>query len=219
LILGIEQCELWKNAYELVGMEDDYPTRISAPLLEQTSQYEQERDSTLRRLRDGRQGLLAAASSHTGLSYARTRSLLLKKNRRREDEADESWLDWPKAQLRQFSREKLPFTLPLKAGLAALIASLLCFAPGVWSLFNKNGVWAVITVDIVMETNVGLSFSKGNENMFHTAPVTLIFIGASVFRTINLWCWMYRVEQNAGYFDGIVPGLSNRYSRRLYGFV
>lgn len=190
-------------------MEGNYPTRLSAPLLDQISQYEQERDRTLRQLRDGRQGLLAAASSHTGLSYARTRSLLLKKNLRRENETDESWLDWPRTQLRQFSIEKLPFLLPMKAGLAALFASLLCFAPGVWTVFNKNGVWAVITVDIVMETNVGLSFSKGNGYIFYEVPVTLIFIGASVFRTINMWCWMYRVEQNAGYFDGSVTGLSN----------
>lgn len=200
-------------------MEEDFPMRLAEPLLEQTSQYEQERDSTLRRLRDGRQGLLAAASSQTGLSYARTRSLLLKKNRRRENDADESWLDWPRAQLKQFSREKLPVLLPMKAGLAALIASLLCFAPGVLSVFNKNGVWAVITVDIVMESNVGLSFSKGNGNIFYTAPVTLILVGASVFRNIILWCWMCRVEQNARYFDGIVSGLIIRLSRRLHGFI
>lgn len=147
-------------------MQDDDPTRLSEPLLEQNSQYEEDRKSLLRRLRDGRQGLLAAAASHTGLSYARTRSLLLQKKLRRQDEEDVSWLSWlywPIVQLRQFSRDKLPFTLPVKAGLAAVIASLLCFAPGFLSIFNKNGVWAVITVDIVMESNVGLTFSKGNE--------------------------------------------------------
>lgn len=144
------------------GMEDDDPTRLSEPLLEQSSQYEEDRNNLLRRLRGGRQGLLAAAASHTGLSYARTRSLLLqKKQRTRQDEEDESWLYWPIVQLRQFARDKLPFTLPVKAGFAAVIGSLLCFAPGFLSIFNKNGVWAVITIDIVMETNVGLTFSKG----------------------------------------------------------
>ena len=143
------------------GMDDD-PTRLSEPLLEQNSQYQEDRKSLLRRLRGGKQGLLSAAASHTGLSYARTRSLLLqKKLRARRDEEDESWLYWPIVQLRQFTRDKLPFLLPMKAGLAAVIGSLLCFAPGFLSIFNKNGVWAVITIDIVMETNVGLTFSKG----------------------------------------------------------
>lgn len=183
-------------------MADDYPTRVAEPLLEQTSQYEQERDRMLRGLRDGKQGLLAAATSQSGLSYARTRTLLLKKNRRAEDEAHESWLDWPRAQLRQFSKEKLPVLLPMKAGLAALIASLLCFAPGVLSVFNKNGVWAVITVDIVMETNVGLSFSKGNGDYAYHSFRYL----ASAFSNMNLFCWMYRAEQNAGDSDGIVSG-------------
>lgn len=116
----------------------------------------------LEELRGGREGLLAAATTDTGLSYARTRSFLLRKDHRRQNEAKESWLDLLKAQLSQISWDKLPITLPVKAGLAALLASLLCFAPGVFSVFNKNGVWAVITVDIVMESNVGLSLSKGN---------------------------------------------------------
>jgi len=133
---------------------------VQEPLLrEQTSQYEEERDSVLQQLRDGKQGLLAAASAHTGLSYARTRSLVLSKTIRDE----RSWWHGPRAlHLRRFARDHLPVTLPMKAGLAAVIASLLSFAPGFFSIFNKNSAWAVVTVDIVMESNVGLTFSKGN---------------------------------------------------------
>jgi hypothetical protein len=143
----------------------DEPTVLSERLLQQNSQYEENRKSLLRRLRDGRQGLLAAAASHTGLSYARTRSLLKQNLRQQDEEEQDSWWYYPIAQLHQFSRENFTSLLPLKAGLAAVIGSLLCFAPGFLSIFNKNGVWAVITIDIVMETNVGLTFSKGEETV------------------------------------------------------
>ena len=139
----------------------------------------------LQRLRDGRQGLLAAAASDTGLSYARTRSLLLKKRLRDHDDDDEaSWWYYPILQLRQFSREKLPFTLPVKAGIAAVIGSLLCFAPGFLSVFNKNGMWAVITIDIVMETNVGLTFSKGNQ-ISHLSCISSLIRIASEFESLH----------------------------------
>ena len=140
--------------------------RLSEPFLAQNSQYEKERRSLLRRLRDGRHGLLAAAASHTGLSYARTRSLLLKmKLKKREQRSGASWgwgiLLWPFGKLKELEQYKSNSTLPIKAGLAAMIAGLLCFAPGFLSVFNKNGMWGVITVDIVLEANVGLTFSKG----------------------------------------------------------
>lgn len=146
------------------------PVGLSQPLLEQASQYEKERDCVLQQLRDGKQGLLAAASSQTGLSYARMRTLQLKKKMQQQSEADGSWMHRRVMQLRRFSRETLPATLPVKAGVAAVIASLLAFAPGILSIFNKNAAWAVVTVDIVMESNVGLTFSKGNE--IFEAPVT-----------------------------------------------
>lgn len=156
--------------------------------MEQRSQYEEDRNNMLRGLRGGRQGLLAAAVSHTGLSYARTRSLLLqKKLRTRQDKEEESWLYWPILQLVQFSREKLSFTLPVKAGLAAVTGSLLCFAPGFLSIFNKNGAWAVITIDIVMETNVGLTLSKGikiilvcGSNQYQNLIFSAIFPGTRI---------------------------------------
>ena len=137
---------------------------LSQPLLEQASQYERERDSVLQQLLDGKQGLLGAASAHAGLSYARARTLQLKKQMQLSA-ADGSWMQWPLMLRRfspRFSRDGLPVTLAAKAGLAAVIASLLAFAPGFLSVLNKNAAWAVVTVDIVMETNVGLTFSKGN---------------------------------------------------------
>lgn len=159
----------------------DEPTVLSERLLQQNSQYEENRKSLLRRLRDGRQGLLAAAASHTGLSYARTRSLLLKQNLQQQDEEEQdSWWYYPIAQLRQFGRENLTSLLPLKAGLAAVIGSLLCFAPGFLSIFNKNGVWAVITIDIVMETNVGLTFSKGLNRTLGTGLASLLALAVDV---------------------------------------
>jgi hypothetical protein len=155
---------IWKKEFA-ISMEDD-PVQLSEPFLAQNSQYEKERRSLLRRLRDGRHGLLAAAASHTGLSYARTRSLLLKmKLKKREQRSGASWgwriLLWPFGKLKELEQYKSNSTLPIKAGLAAMVAGLLCFAPGFLSVFNKNGMWAVITVDIVLEANVGLTFSKG----------------------------------------------------------
>ena len=145
------------------------PVGLSQPLLEQASQYEEERDSVLRQLRDGKQGLLGAAASQTGLSYARMRTLQLMKKTQQQSLADGSWIYRHVMQLRRFSMQTLPVALPVKAGLAAVIASLLAFAPGFMSIFNKNTAWAVVTVDIVMETNVGLTFSKGND--LFEAPV------------------------------------------------
>lgn len=160
------------------------------PLLEQTSQFEKERDSVLQQLRDGKQGLLAAAASHTGLSYGRTRSLQLKITTQQR----QNWLHWPVAmQLRRFARDHLPVALPLKAGLAAVIASLLCFAPGFLSIFNKNSVWAVVTVDIVMESNVGLTFSKGNK--IFEAPARQE--NSCVSREFSIWCWICRLDRMA----------------------
>lgn len=80
---------------------------------------------------------------------------------------------WPITTLRDLEKFKSPATLPVKAGLAAMIAGLLCFAPGFLKVMNKNGVWAVITVDIVLEANVGLTFSKG-ELIFRLTLVSFL---------------------------------------------
>ncbi|CAM6100914.1 unnamed protein product [Calypogeia fissa] len=61
----------------------------------------------------------------------------------------------------QFIEELNSFSLPFKTALAASICSILCFLPGPLSFFNSNGAWAVITVDMVLEANVGLTFSQG----------------------------------------------------------
>ncbi|KAG0628598.1 hypothetical protein M758_1G038400 [Ceratodon purpureus] len=150
------------------------PVGLSQPLLEQASQYEEERDSVLRQLRDGKQGLLGAAASQTGLSYARMRTLQLMKKTQQQSLADGSWIYRHVMQLRRFSMQTLPVALPVKAGLAAVIASLLAFAPGFMSIFNKNTAWAVVTVDIVMETNVGLTFSKGLNRTLGTLMAALL---------------------------------------------
>jgi hypothetical protein len=147
-------------------MEEDGPVKLSRPLLNYstTSSYE---DQSLGRLRTGKHGVLASAASHGGLSYARARSLLRKRNLQHTEEAAASLLwkafMWPITKVRELEMFKSPLTLPFKAGLAALVAGLLCFAPGFLRPLNKNGVWAVITVDIVLEMNVGLTFSKGSE--------------------------------------------------------
>ncbi len=146
-------------------MEDGGAVRLLWPLLQYSNSYEEGHKNLLGSLQTGKHELLAAAASHTGLSYARTRSLLRQRETRKAKEPTESiiWkvLMWPIIKLKEIERFKSPVTLPVKAGLAALIAGLLCFAPGFLRPLNKNGVWAVITVDIVLETNVGLTFSKG----------------------------------------------------------
>ncbi len=151
-------------------MEEDGPVKLSRPFLNYstTSSYE---DQLLGSSRTGNHGVLAAASSHGGLSYARARSLLRKRDLQRTEEAAASLLwkafMWPVTKVREIEKFKTPVTLPVKAGLAALVAGLLCFAPGFLRPLNKNGVWAVITVDIVLEMNVGLTFSKGSEKKTH----------------------------------------------------
>jgi len=139
---------------------------LSKPLLNVSKSYEEEHRNMLGSLQTGEHGLLAAAAAHTGLSYARTRTLLRQRQRRNVSEpGTESvlWksLRWPITKIMEIERIKTPAALPLKAGLAALLAGILCFAPGALSPLNKNGVWAVVTVDIVLETNVGLTLSKG----------------------------------------------------------
>ncbi|CAM6104511.1 unnamed protein product [Calypogeia fissa] len=71
--------------------------------------------------------------------------------------------------------EELSFlSLPAKAGLAASICSLLCFAPGPLSVLNKNGMWAVVTADVVLEANVGLTLSKGINRTLGTLAAALL---------------------------------------------
>ncbi len=147
-------------------MEKDGPVKLSRPLLNYStaSSYE---DRSLGSSRTGNHGVLAAAAvSYRGLSYARARSLLRKRDLQHAEEAAVSLLwkafMWPVTKVRELQKFKSPVILPLKAGLAALVAGLLCFAPGFLRPLNKNGVWAVITVDIVLEMNVGLTFSKGS---------------------------------------------------------
>jgi hypothetical protein len=139
---------------------------LSKPLLNVSKSYEEEHRNLLASLETGKHGLLAAASAPTGLSYSRTRTLLRQRRRRNASEpGTESvlWksLMWPITKIMEIERIKTPAALPMKAGLAALLAGVLCFAPGAFSPLNKNGVWAVVTADIVLETNVGLTFSKG----------------------------------------------------------
>jgi len=131
---------------------------VLEPLLlaEQPGQFDRERDSVLQELRDGKRGLLG--------SYARTRSLRNNKNNnnaRRYNQGPTWWHRWfAGLQLRMrrfFANDVQPVALPVKAGLAAVLASLLSLL----SVFSRNSSWAVVTVDIVLETNVGLTFSKG----------------------------------------------------------
>jgi hypothetical protein len=167
-------------------MEEDGPVKLSRPFLNYstTSSYE---DQLLGSSRTGNHGVLAAASSHGGLSYARARSLLRKRDLQRTEEAAVSLLwkafMWPVTKVREIEKFKTPVTLPLKAGLAALVAGLLCFAPGFLRPLNKNGVWAVITVDIVLEMNVGLTFSKGSEKK---NPISK-FRSTNSSRSRNAW--------------------------------
>ncbi|CAK9215831.1 unnamed protein product [Sphagnum troendelagicum] len=174
-------------------MEEDGPVKLSRPFLNYstTSSYE---DQLLGSSRTGNHGVLAAASSRGGLSYARARSLLRKRDLQRTEEAAASLLwkafMWPVTKVRELEKFKTPVTLPLKAGLAALVAGLLCFAPGFLRPLNKNGVWAVITVDIVLEMNVGLTFSKGLNRTMGTslaAALALVvdFIGSFLGKNEN----------------------------------
>ncbi|KAH8974606.1 hypothetical protein BDL97_01G110300 [Sphagnum fallax] len=165
-------------------MEDGGAVRLSRPLLQYSNSCEEEHKNLLGSLQTGKHGLLAAAASHTGLSYARTRSLLRQRETRKAKEPTESiiWkvLMWPIIKLKEIERFKSPVTLPVKAGLAALIAGLLCFAPGFLRPLNKNGVWAVITVDIVLETNVGLTFSKGVNRTLGTSLAAALALAVDI---------------------------------------
>ncbi|BBN16348.1 aluminum-activated malate transporter family protein [Marchantia polymorpha subsp. ruderalis] len=70
---------------------------------------------------------------------------------------------------------------PAKAGLAAALCSLLCFAPPPFHIFNRNGVWAVVTADVVLEANVGLTISKGLNRTFGTLAAAALALGVNYF--------------------------------------
>ncbi|CAK9234206.1 unnamed protein product [Sphagnum troendelagicum] len=158
---------------------------LSQPLLNVSKSYEEEHRNMIGSLQTGKHGLLAAAAAHTGLSYSRTRTLLRQRQRRNASEpGTESvlWksLMWPITKIMEIERIKTPAALPVKAGLAALLAGLLCFAPGALSPLNKNGVWAVVTADIVLETNVGLTLSKGLNRTLGTLLAAALAMGVVV---------------------------------------
>lgn len=85
------------------------------------------------------------------------------------------WWAWP---ARKCSEVKGmaggPFAFPFKAGLAATVASILCFLPPIYSSIDMNGVWAVVTVDMVLEASVGLTISKGINRTLGTLVAALM---------------------------------------------
>ncbi|KAL2612018.1 hypothetical protein R1flu_023710 [Riccia fluitans] len=74
---------------------------------------------------------------------------------------------------------------PAKAGLAAALCSVLCFAPPPFDMFNKNGVWAVVTADVVLEANVGLTISKGLNRTLGTLAAAVLALGVNYY-AVNL---------------------------------
>ncbi|CAM6099254.1 unnamed protein product [Calypogeia fissa] len=113
--------------------------------------------------------LLAASSGFVGQSFARQRTIARRQSAIDCQDPGRAYVGNILSRIaspfvefyNRFVEEFKFFSLPAKAGLAASICSLLCFAPEPLTFLNKNGMWAVITADICIGPNVGVTLYKG----------------------------------------------------------
>lgn len=128
--------------------------------------------------------VLTASSGVAGRSYARVRTVARRQTdaeSREREAASLRTILWrvisPFVEIYHRFRQELKFfSFPAKAGLAASICSLLCFVPGPLSVLNKNGMWAVITADVCLETNFGLTVYKGMNRTFGTLAAAAVAV-------------------------------------------
>lgn len=144
------------------------------PLL---SQEQQQRQGGRTETVAGR--VLNACSAAGGRAYGRQRTLTriqsTKDGRELESVSIRTRLASPVVEFyHRLVTEFNNFALPAKAGLGASLCSLLCFVPGPLSVLNKNGMWAVVTADVVLEANVGLTFSKGINRTLGTLAAAML---------------------------------------------
>ncbi|KAJ7300050.1 hypothetical protein O6H91_Y089100 [Diphasiastrum complanatum] len=120
----------------------------------------------------GRRGFLFSA-----MTYAKARTIY--RQRSMKMPSKEPWVSKIATEMANFFERlrRRPVMMPLKAGISACIASCVRFIPGPLSFLNKNGVWAVITSDIVLEPTVGSTFSKGINRAAGTLVAAALALG------------------------------------------
>eukprot|EP00897_Mesotaenium_endlicherianum_P001301 jgi/Mesen1/1199/ME000128S00182 len=84
---------------------------------------------------------------------------------------------WAQSIKQQIGSDPKYAVLSVKAGIAALLVSILCVQPEPYDSFSSMGLWALATVDMTFESNVGAALSKGINRVLGTLAAGILAVG------------------------------------------
>ncbi|KAG6558074.1 hypothetical protein Mapa_000254 [Marchantia paleacea] len=125
------------------------------------------------------------------------------------------FLLWPKWAWDSMASQKNLTVISLKSGIAAGLVSIICVVqfPPPYDELSSIAIWAVVTIDILYEGNIGLSLSKGVNRVAGTlcagtAAVCLTQLGPDVPKHLYPYYtvfWVFLGGFTFRYLKGIPP--------------